>query len=269
MTINRLGIKKPANLRSIALPIEHGGWGFLGEPILLGLVLAPSFTGLSFSFAMLAFFLIHQPLKVAVKDRLRGNRVPRSIWAEGFVLLYAILTLILVLPALLSGSRAFFVPIIAMLPFIALQTFYDFRNDSRAMLPELSGAIALSASAAAIAILGGWELLPAMMLSLLLIARAVPAILFVRSFFRKLRGKAASIPMTYGAHVLSILVIAVIAFVGSLPWLSVVAVIILLIRAYLTLNSSQAITPKILGFREMGFGVMTIALTVIGIFFGL
>lgn len=266
MATNRMRIKRPSNLRSIALPVEHGGWGFLVEPILLGLVLAPSLNGLLFGFAMLAFFLIHQPLKVAVKDRLRGIRVPRSIWAEGFVLLYASLALILALPALLSGSQHFFVPIVVMLPFILIQIFYDFRNESRALLPELSGAIALSASSAVIAILGGWELIPAMMLYLVLVARAIPAILMVRSFFRQKRGKPAGIPMMYGAHIVAIILVAGIAFVDLLPWLSVLAMMILLWRAYTNLNIKDEITPKILGFREMGFGFMTVILTAIGIF---
>jgi hypothetical protein len=259
-------IKRPANLRSIALPVEHGGWGFLLEPILLGLILAPSLYGLLFGFAMLALFLVHQPLKVAVKDRIKGHHVPRTIWAEGFVLFYVSLAILLALPALLNGTKAFFVPIAAMLPFILIQTFYDFRNESRAMLPELSGAIALSASVAAIVILGGWELLPALMLYLVLVARAIPAILLVRSFFRKIRGKPASIPLTYSAHFTAIVLVAVIAFVRLLPWLSVVAMVILLWRAYAALNSPKAIAPKILGFREMGFGFMTVVLTVIGIF---
>ncbi|MBZ0296495.1 MAG: YwiC-like family protein [Anaerolineae bacterium] len=33
------------NLRSVALPAEHGGWGFLIEPILLGLLVAFSVNG--------------------------------------------------------------------------------------------------------------------------------------------------------------------------------------------------------------------------------
>lgn len=268
MATNRMRVKRPANLRSIALPVEHGGWGFLLEPILLGLVLAPSLYGLLFGFAMLALFLTHQPLKIAVKDRLKGHHTRRTIWAERFVLLYMGLAVLLALPALLNSSNAFFVPIIVMLPFIAIQTFYDFRSDSRAMLPEISGAIALSASATAIVILGGWELVPALMLWLVLVARAVPAILFVRSFFRKLRGKPASIPLTYSAHGIAIILVAGFAFIELLPWLSVLAMIILLGRAYFALNSKEAIAPKTLGFREMGFGFMTAILTAIGIFSG-
>jgi hypothetical protein len=33
------------NLKSVALPVEHGGWGMLGEPLLLALLVAPSWAG--------------------------------------------------------------------------------------------------------------------------------------------------------------------------------------------------------------------------------
>ena len=44
-------------IRSVALPTEHGGWGFLAEPILPGLLVAPSWAGLLLSLAALAVFL--------------------------------------------------------------------------------------------------------------------------------------------------------------------------------------------------------------------
>jgi len=31
----------PLSLKTVALPVEHGGWGMLAEPLVMGLVLAP------------------------------------------------------------------------------------------------------------------------------------------------------------------------------------------------------------------------------------
>ncbi len=75
-------------LRPIALPVEHGGWGFLGAPIVLGLWVAPSVAGFWLSLAALGVFLTRQPLKLALGDRQRGKRYPRTVWAERFVVLY-------------------------------------------------------------------------------------------------------------------------------------------------------------------------------------
>ena len=33
--------------RVVALPDEHGGWGLTAEPVLLGLLVAPSWAGLA------------------------------------------------------------------------------------------------------------------------------------------------------------------------------------------------------------------------------
>ncbi|MCB0162365.1 MAG: YwiC-like family protein, partial [Caldilineaceae bacterium] len=58
--------------RSIALPTEHGGWGFLLEPLLLGRLVAPSAAGLLLLVATVAAFLLRQPLKIVLVDRRRG-----------------------------------------------------------------------------------------------------------------------------------------------------------------------------------------------------
>jgi regulator of cell morphogenesis and NO signaling len=53
-------------LRSIALPVEHGGWGLLGEPlVVVGLAIAPS--------------LARDPLKLAAGGRVHGNGVRDSV----------------------------------------------------------------------------------------------------------------------------------------------------------------------------------------------
>ncbi len=80
-------------LRPIALPTEHGGWGLLGAPILLGLWVAPSVAGAWLSLAALAAFLTRQPLKLALGDRRRGKRFPRTIWADRFALFYSAIAL--------------------------------------------------------------------------------------------------------------------------------------------------------------------------------
>jgi len=63
-------LNRPANVRwrSVALPTEHGGWAFISEPVLLGLLLAPSAGGLALGLAAFAAFLLRQPFKLYAKD---------------------------------------------------------------------------------------------------------------------------------------------------------------------------------------------------------
>jgi hypothetical protein len=58
--------------QSIALPTEHGGWSFISEPILLGLLLTPSWGGLALAIGAFAAFLLRQPLKIVLKDVRAG-----------------------------------------------------------------------------------------------------------------------------------------------------------------------------------------------------
>ncbi|MCU0465293.1 MAG: YwiC-like family protein [Anaerolineae bacterium] len=74
-----------ADVNSVALPSEHGGWSFLLEPLVLGLLVAGSPMGWVLAGAALCAFLAHQPLKIVLKDRLKGRRPPRTVLAERFL----------------------------------------------------------------------------------------------------------------------------------------------------------------------------------------
>src|SRR5437762_11678455 len=62
-------------VRTIALPVEHGGWGISLEPVLLGLRVAPSQAGAWVGVATLGAFLARHPLKVAAGGGRRGPGV--------------------------------------------------------------------------------------------------------------------------------------------------------------------------------------------------
>lgn len=110
-----------AHIKSIALPSEHGGWAFLFEPILLGSLVAGSANGVILSAAMLSAFLIHQPLKLALKDRLKGRRPPRTVWAERLVAGYSLLAIVLLGIVAANADPLFVVPLLLALPFLLMQ----------------------------------------------------------------------------------------------------------------------------------------------------
>src|SRR5262245_5381791 len=79
-----------ALVRSVALPSEHGGWSFLLEPVLLGLLVAFSWPGVLLAVAALGAFLAHQPLKTAIKDVRAGRNAPRTVLAKRFAAGYSL-----------------------------------------------------------------------------------------------------------------------------------------------------------------------------------
>src|SRR5687768_12096120 len=68
----------PVPLRAIALPTEQGGWGLLAEPLLLGVLVAPSVAGGAVALAATGAFLFRHPARLAFSDWLRGVRYPRT-----------------------------------------------------------------------------------------------------------------------------------------------------------------------------------------------
>ncbi|HEX4980427.1 MAG TPA: YwiC-like family protein, partial [Ilumatobacteraceae bacterium] len=64
--------------RTVGVPSEHGGWGLTLEPVLLGLIVAPSLAGALLGAAALLAFLVRTPLKLAAVDARRGRWLERS-----------------------------------------------------------------------------------------------------------------------------------------------------------------------------------------------
>ena len=59
--------------RAVAVPSEHGGWGLTLEPVLLGLLVGFSWSGMAIGAATFLAFLVRTPLKLALVDRRRGR----------------------------------------------------------------------------------------------------------------------------------------------------------------------------------------------------
>ena len=64
--------------RSIAIPAEHGGWGMLFGPILLGLLVVPSMTAVFLAVLYIAAFLARTPLKIVWKNSVNWGNSPQE-----------------------------------------------------------------------------------------------------------------------------------------------------------------------------------------------
>ncbi len=252
-------------LKAVAIPAEHGGWGFLLEAILLGLLAAPSAAGFALSVAMLGGFLMRHPFKLMMIDRRRGKRYARTILAMRFALLYAGIAAVGGLAATALAGTAFLVPLVAAILFAGIQITFDGRSESRHWIPELAGPLALSGGGAGILMAGGWPLPPALAAGTLLAARSLPAVLYARARLRLERGQQPSLIPSIAAHALSVGAAVLLVGVGTAPALSVFAMIILLLRAIYGLSPyRRPAAPKVLGFQEIAFGVITVILIAIG-----
>lgn len=261
-------LRTPTQVRwkAVALPPEHGGWGFLLEPIALGLLVAPSWPGFFLGVAALGAFLMQHPLKLAYIDRQRGRRYARTVAAERVLAVYAALAVVGFLVAVALGGLKPLLPLALASPLALVQVVSLLRNRGRELPRELAGAATLAGVVAAIALAGGVARLTALGLWAVLAARDIPAILYVRERLRLEKGKPAARGAVVVAHVAALAVIALLAWAGVTPWLAVIALAILLARAVYGVSPwRRAARPQTIGFLELGLGLLTVLLTALGV----
>jgi|JI8StandDraft_1071087.scaffolds.fasta_scaffold191497_2 hypothetical protein len=257
--------RPPVPWRTVGLPVEHGGWSFLLEPVVLGLALVPSVPGLCLGVAALAAFLVRHPLRLVALDWRKGVRYPRTDLAMRFVVAYALAAAVFAAAALVLAGPRFGLAILAAGPLGLFALGLDLSGRGRDVLAELAGAVALGASVTAIVLAGGGPLSVAWMAWLLQAVRAVTAILYVRARLAHEReGGASAMPVvaTHGAAV---------ALVGSLvaadlaPRLAVVAFVLLLARAAWGLHGApRHVRAQRVGVQEVIFGAITVVLLAVG-----
>jgi len=247
-------------LRVVALPAEHGSWALVLEPIVLGLLLAPSRLGLCIALGSFACFLTRHPLKVVFGDRRRPHKLRRTALAGRLAIFYALVAASFFAVSMLFAQKRFLIPLLFALPFMLVQLAYDARGYGRKLLPELAGAIGVGAITTAIMIAARWPNSTAYALWFVVACRNAPTILYLRT---RLSGRREEHTRAVNLVVLLVQLTA-LASVGVLAWwrlvpaLAVVAFSVLALRAVVGLSSTDAPTPKKLGIAEFAFGALTI-----------
>jgi hypothetical protein len=187
--------------RPIVLPAEHGAWGFLLEPIVLGLAVVPTLTGACLGLATCGAFLARRPLKILTKTKAPLAQSRRRRIAAVAVAGYSAVAASGLLAAVLLDGWKPVVPLVVMSPLVAVFLLYDTRNQSRQLVPELVGPPGLAAVAASMAIAAGWSWAAAGALWVLLMARAIPSVAYVRSRLRLEKGKPFAMAPVILVHV--------------------------------------------------------------------
>jgi hypothetical protein len=254
---------EPGSLRAVALPTEHGGWGFTLEPVILGLAVAPSWAGAGLAALALAVFLARRPWRLLIEDR-RGRRwLPRTATAARVLAVAAATAAAGLALAGLRGDPRFWWAGAAALPAAAAQIGADLTRRNRAFLAEAAGALAMGAAAPAIALAAGWEAGPAFALWAVIAGRALPSILLVRAQIRRSRDQAARPAATHAAHGAAAATLGALAAAGALPWAAAGTVAGLWAWAGLSL-SRPPVPARALGWTQMAAGLLVVGATAAG-----
>jgi hypothetical protein len=220
---------------------------------------------MALSAATVTGFLLRQPLKTLMIERRRGRRSPRARLALGFTLLYAGIAGGGALAALLLAGWGWLLPILLALPLFTAFLYYDLTQPGRTLIAEITAPVGLASVAASMGLMAGWDLWSSLALWLILAARAVPAVLYVRARIRLERGRATDLRLPTLAHGIALLGVALLAGLGVAPWLALLPFALLLARSWHGLSPWRWQTSiKAVGFLELGLGILTVVLVGIG-----
>lgn len=164
----------------MVLPREHGSWSLALEPLALGLIAAPSLAGASLALAVVAAFFARRPLRMLFGEVGSAGRAeargPLAVLAGVAVLAFG--------AAVMLGGTAWLGWLFPVAAAGAVFLYFDLRAAGRESVAEVAGATAFALLPAAVAALAGWNASSAVALALVMLGRAVPAVLTVRECLR-------------------------------------------------------------------------------------
>jgi hypothetical protein len=171
---------KASVFKDVVLPREHGSWSLAFEPVVLGLLVAPSAAGALLAVALGAGFFARRPLRIYLNERRAERR------AQGkHALIICMGTGVLGLSgAVLLGGAEWLLWLVPVAIAGAIFAHFDRNGAGREEAAEIAGSAAFAMVPAAIGILGGLAPVQALTLALLSLARSVPSVLCVRSYLR-------------------------------------------------------------------------------------
>jgi hypothetical protein len=249
----------------VAIPSEHGGWGLTAEPIVLGLLLAFSWAGVAIGAAAMLAFLARTPLKLALVDRRRHRELERSALARRIGAVEVLAIVVMGVAALALAGWSWVIPAAIAVPLFAIEMWFDIRSRGRRLAPELCGAVGMGAVAAAIVVAGDGTAALAAAAWLVLAARSIGAIPFIRTQIGRLHRGAASTRSSdlFQLVALAVAAIAVVVEPDVVVGSVVVAVIVVLHLVWV--RRSPVPPAKTLGLRQMALGFALVAATAIGV----
>lgn len=256
-------------VKAVALPVEHGSWGFLFEPLVAGIAVAPSTASPWIATMVIGAFLMRQPLKVILSDWQNGRWLPQTKVAVKFLLFYSAIFGVGLKASIYLATPESFIPFALVIPFAAYQIYCDATRSSRQLFAELIGSVAISSSIAVIAIADNWAYPKAFILWAIIVARLIPSILYVRNRLFLEKGKPYSKAVPILAHLIAAVFVGGAAINGFAPYLTVFMFGVLLVRSIVGLSSyRKKVKAMKIGIGELIYGTLTVLSLIVGYYTG-
>lgn len=241
-------------------PKEHGSWSLALEPLVFGLLAAPSAAGGALALACVAGFFLRRPVKLV----LCRKPDPRRALAFSCLVIFGLVALAgLVLAARFEGPEKLW-PLLPAALAGGIFVWFDSQNEARENAAELAGVVTFGILPAAFGALAGWTAVEAVALALVMLARSMPTVLFARTYMRRRKGQLVSRAPALLAAVGALLLTVGLVGWRFAPWPALAFVVLMAVRAGWLLTTRRKYAPKTIGYSELVMGlamVLTVALT--------
>lgn len=249
-----------SSLRTVALPSEHGGWSLTLEPVVLGLLVVPSLSGVALGWAALLIFVARTPIKVVLVDRWRDHWRQRSRVASAVAGVELAAIAVVVALAISAASAPFWWPFAVAAPLIGVELWHDMLSRSRRLAAELAGAIGVGSMAAAIALTGGASSGLAAGLWLVIGARSVAAITFVRVQVHRVKGQEHTIWHSDLGQAVALALAAVGLVLDVVPALGVLVITVAALFDVVMVRRPP-VPAVVLGIQQIVLGLLVVTVT--------
>jgi len=251
-------------VKKVAFPKEHGSWGFVLEPLLLSLLVSYSTKGLLLAIASFFIFLNHQPVRVLFDNDKKITKQLKHT-AIIFFSTYAIITLISIYKVFINTSIINLFPFILSIFFMTMFLFLEFQKKGRELLAEFIAPLSITLIGISIVLLGGWNIYYALAFSIILLSRSIPTVFYIHIKVQHFKKRIITKKLLYISEFISVILIAVLIFLNLIPKFSIIAVAMLLLRAFYGLSKNGLLENiKILGIKEFIYGLLYVAIIYIG-----
>ncbi len=250
------------SIKMIALPREHGAWGFTIEPLLLGLLVVWSVPNALLALATFLTFLAHQPVKIFFSS-YKAKRKSALLFIIGYgsagvFAFYFYLTRV----SLQAG-----LPVYGALGMMFFYLILDLLHWNKRIYIEIIAPAAIGLMTMSMALSAGWGTAESLALWLLLLTRSIPTAFYVHARLQSIKRQPSGKKSALTVHILSVLLAAFLISEHLLPVLALFGVLNLLLRAVYGLFLQKAGTVRRLGIMEFVYGLQLVFFTVIGYWF--
>jgi hypothetical protein len=210
---------------------------------------------------------VRTPSKLVAVDRRRGRNLERTRLALKLAVAEATLIGALGATAVLVGDPGWLAPVVLAVPLVAVELWFDVRSRGRRLVPELCGATAVAAVAAAIVLADGDSARVAAAAWLIVAARALASIPFVRVQITRLRHREGAARASDVAQVVGV-AFAAIAVLVDVKAAAGAAAVVALGGLHTLWVRRPPTTAKVLGLRQMLLGIVIAVVAAIGLGIG-